>query len=1086
MKLVLIDDRIEKETFLINSFNSDCVIKNIKDYQNSSQSISEIENIEEITHFAMIYFFEGEYDIPYFKESGESNYKFFNIEIMNLITLFKGYNPEIKIDILTCNMNNPEFVQTVAKIEEDFEIDIRFSLDQTGNNPQGNWILESDGVNIRDIYFNDSINLWKNKLDLLTAVWVQKGGDLYGETAEDQFGYSVSLSSNGNTVAIGAHLNDGNGTNSGHVRIYDWSENSLTWTQRGSDIDGAENNQSGFAISLNSTGNTVAIGAPQSYMDQYGNSNGSVRIFDWSENSWMQRGSNIEGIYGSQSGYSVSLSSNGNTVAIGAPSSDTPLNSGSVKIYDWINNSWTQRGSIINGEEADDQSGYSISLSSDGNTIAIGAPYNDGNNLDRGHVRIYDWNGSSWTQRGSDIDGEEGWNNSGKSISLSSNGNTIAISSPEDTSLGSIRILDWNGSSWTQRGSKIYGEAINDHSGYSISLSSDGNIFAISSITHSNNKGNVRIYNWNGSNWSKIGSTIYGEDGDYSGTSISLSSDGNIIAIGAPFNSTNAYQSGRVKIFESFYNPISHNFSKNVFINSLNNQIDLSGTTFQSTFTSYKITSITDISATHLKQTSGGASIVLNTIYSGTSLYFSPSSNMNGTKYFTYTLIDDNGLETNESTVTLNLVIDPSPIYVNTSTFTLLSSYNGSNATITVDISGGNRVYTNYSWTKNGSPFPDVSTNLTNLSSGFYILNSVSDSSNSTFIYSNNKFTIPNLPVVLPDSIFLTPALPPLTRVTFPQESLTPDLVFSESTGINLSNKIDNIINSSTDSILVNKLQTGNNIKILTLEPSGTTFSKYFEIPLKVTSTDGLFIFFVSGPNSELLSLSTPNTLNGPYYDIVSSTQVIVYTKHFSEIGFGYEFGGIGDPFIKPIFGNSYYLPNDENTYLLLDNNDNLKIYTKTWIPINLNKKVSFMRYLIFDFNLERFCLDLESMNFVSPNDSYKYISHKLSPIADPNLTDLFINRSPFTNCLNDYYGKNYKISSKNKQITIKFNCNKENEIILLINSDLKYTDIRNNVNIKFVNIPIHTLREYNGAFINEQKVKCIKYENTIIKKLFN
>ena len=155
MKLVLIDDRIEKETFLINSFNSDCVIKNIKDYQNSSQSISEIENIEEITHFAMIYFFEGEYDIPYFKESDESNYKFFNIEIMNLITLFKGYNPEIKIDILTCNMNNPEFVQTVAKIEEDFEIDIRFSLDQTGNNPQGNWILESDGVNIRDIYFND-------------------------------------------------------------------------------------------------------------------------------------------------------------------------------------------------------------------------------------------------------------------------------------------------------------------------------------------------------------------------------------------------------------------------------------------------------------------------------------------------------------------------------------------------------------------------------------------------------------------------------------------------------------------------------------------------------------------------------------------------------------------------------------------------------------------------------------------------------------------------------------------------------------------------------------------------------------------
>ena len=1086
MKLVLIDDKIETETILINSFKSDCVVKNIKNYQNSMQLISEIENIEEITHFVMVYFFEGKYEIPYFKESGESSYKYFNVEIMNLITLFKGYNPQIKIDILTCNMNDPEFVQTVAKLEEDFEIDIRYSLDQTGNNPQGNWILESDGVNIKDLYFNESINLWKNKLDLSTYTWVQKGGDIYGEAAEDQFGNSVSLSSDGYTIAIAAHLNDGNGTvtNSGHVRIYDWSENSLTWTQRGSDIDGeAEHNQSGFSVSLSSNGNTVAIGAPQSDMNEFGFSSGRVRIYDWSENSWAKRGSDIQGIYGSQSGYSVSLSSTGNTVAVGAPSSDTPINSGSVKIYDWSANSWTQRGSIINGEDVNDESGYSVSLSSDGNTIAIGAPYNDGNNVDRGHVRIYDWNGSSWSQRGSDIDGEDGYNHSGKTVSLSSNGNTIAISSPDDTSLGSIRILDWSANSWTQRGSVIYGEAINDYSGYSISLSSDGNIFAISSPFHSNQKGSVRIYNWNGSNWSKIGSTIYGDDGDYSGTSISLNSNGNIVAIGAPYNSINSYRSGRVKIFESFQNPISYNFSKNIFINSSNNQIDLSGTTL-GTFTGYKITSLTDISASHLKQTSGGASIVLSTIYSGTTLYFSPSLNMDGTKSFTYTLIDDNGLETNESTVTLNLVIQ-NPIFINDSSFTLLSVHNGSNATITVDISGGSRVYTNYSWTKNGVSYPDVSTNLINLASGFYTLTSVTDSSNNNFITNNNLFTIPNLP--LPGSIYNTPILQSGTIVNFPAGTSTPDLVFTESTGVSLTNKINNIISISTDPILDNKLETGTNIKIVTLEPSGTTFSEYIGIPLTVTSTNSLFVFFSTGISAELVPIDGPNYTNGPYYTITNSEtgEIMAYTKHFSELGFGNENGGIGDPFIKPIFGQSYYLPNDESTYLLFDNNDNLKIYTKTWMPQNLNKKISFMRYLIFDFNLERFCLDLESMNFVSINDSYKYISHKLSPIADPIMTDLFINRSTFTNYLNDYYGKNYKISSKNKQIAIKFNCNYDREIILLINSDLKYTDIRNNVNIKLVNIPIQTLKEYNGAFINEQKVKCIKYENTILKKLF-
>ena len=48
--------------------------------------------------------------------------------------------------------------------------------------------------------------------------------------------WSVSLSSDGTTVAIGARLNDGNGNNAGHVRIYEYSSGS--WTQLGADIDG--------------------------------------------------------------------------------------------------------------------------------------------------------------------------------------------------------------------------------------------------------------------------------------------------------------------------------------------------------------------------------------------------------------------------------------------------------------------------------------------------------------------------------------------------------------------------------------------------------------------------------------------------------------------------------------------------------------------------------------------------------------------------------------------------------------------------------------------------------------------------------
>ena len=52
--------------------------------------------------------------------------------------------------------------------------------------------------------------------------WVQRGGDIDGESVDDWSGNSISLSSDGSVVAIGAILNDGyGGDESGHVRIYE-------------------------------------------------------------------------------------------------------------------------------------------------------------------------------------------------------------------------------------------------------------------------------------------------------------------------------------------------------------------------------------------------------------------------------------------------------------------------------------------------------------------------------------------------------------------------------------------------------------------------------------------------------------------------------------------------------------------------------------------------------------------------------------------------------------------------------------------------------------------------------------------------
>ena len=169
-------------------------------------------------------------------------------------------------------------------------------------------------------------------LSIPASAQTQLGADIDGEATGDQSGWSVSLSSDGTTVAIGANWNDGNGNNAGHVRIYEYSSGS--WTQLGADIDGEASQD--------------------------------------------------------QSGWSVSLSSGADTVAIGATGNDgNGINAGHVRIYEYSSGSWTQLGADIDGEATGDQSGSSVSLSSDGTTVAIAARSNDGNGAEAGHVRVY-------------------------------------------------------------------------------------------------------------------------------------------------------------------------------------------------------------------------------------------------------------------------------------------------------------------------------------------------------------------------------------------------------------------------------------------------------------------------------------------------------------------------------------------------------------------------------------------------------------------------------------------------------------------------------------------------------------------------
>lgn len=394
---------------------------------------------------------------------------------------------------------------------------------------------------------------------------IQIGSDIDGEAAGDYYGFSISLSLDGNIVAIGAPYNAINGLNSGLVRVY---ENvSGTWTQVGNSIYGQDDEDSiGNSISLSADGNIVAIGATLS--DSNGFDSGLVRIYQNVSGIWTQIGQDIDGeSIGDRFGHMVCLSSNGSIVA-----SSSFFDDGHVRIYENIAGVWTQIGNDINGEANGDWSGYSMSLSSDGNVVSIGAPENDGINGARsGQIRVYENISGVWAQVGSDVEGDSSNNVFGRTVSLSSDGTIFATAGyVNGDSSGIVRVYKNISGTWTQVGNDINGEASGDLFGTAISISSDASMLAISSYLNDGNgteSGHVRIYKNILGVWTQIGNDIDGEaSGDHSGYSISLSSNANIVAIGATENDgVNGIDSGHVRVYDLNAVLSTESFNKDYF-----------------------------------------------------------------------------------------------------------------------------------------------------------------------------------------------------------------------------------------------------------------------------------------------------------------------------------------------------------------------------------------------------------------------------------------------------------------------------------------------------------------------------------------
>ncbi|CAL2089005.1 conserved protein of unknown function precursor containing a T9SS type A C-terminal secretion signal [Tenacibaculum sp. 190524A02b] len=218
--------------------------------------------------------------------------------------------------------------------------------------------------------------------------WVQLGGDLNGDAAEDRFASDFSISNDGTRIAISAPFSDSNGEDSGLVRVFQLNA-SNQWEQLGTDIVGGIRQQLGRKMSMNGLGNRIAVSIP------FGN---QVLVYELNaSNQWVKLGNTI-----AEKAGSLAISDDGDTLILGnqASGSNGLSNNGQVKIFE-LNaaNNWVQVGSSIEGEVNEERIGRSVSINNNGTKIVFSSRF-----LPNTPIKVFQKNISNeWEQVGTTL-----------------------------------------------------------------------------------------------------------------------------------------------------------------------------------------------------------------------------------------------------------------------------------------------------------------------------------------------------------------------------------------------------------------------------------------------------------------------------------------------------------------------------------------------------------------------------------------------------------------------------------------------------------------------------------------------------------
>jgi hypothetical protein len=365
------------------------------------------------------------------------------------------------------------------------------------------------------------------------AQFTQQGSKLVGSTSPSNAhqGAAVALSADGNTAIVGG-WGDGSGVGAAWV----FTRSGGTWTQQTKLVGtGAVGNaEQGVSVRLSADGNTAIVGG---YYDNTGV--GAAWVFTRSGSTWTQQAKLVgsSAVGAASQGFSIALSGDGNTAAVGGWADSS--NAGATWIFTRSGSVWSQQGSKLVGSGAVGSAGqgHSVALSADGNTLVEGGSGDNG----VGAVWVFTRNAGVWNQQGNKLVGTGAIGGAGQGwpVALSADGNTaIAGGAADNSGTGAAWVFTRSGSTWTQQGSKLVatghiGNAIQDQW---VGLSGDGNLAIIGSSGDG-----AWVFTRIGGVWSQLGSNLVGtgaEGNAEQGVSVGLSTDGSTAIVGGDLDHT--------------------------------------------------------------------------------------------------------------------------------------------------------------------------------------------------------------------------------------------------------------------------------------------------------------------------------------------------------------------------------------------------------------------------------------------------------------------------------------------------------------------------------------------------------------------